>query len=145
MRFLEKLKPLGLLVLRVSLGIAFMTHGYPKLISDTVHWVRIFHNFYFPGYLAYVAGVLELFGGGLLVIGLFTRGAALLLAIEMGVVLVHTEIPAAGIYAFGRYELPLILGAASLALATTGAGSISIDAATFEFGRKAPKKTKGKD
>src|SRR5260370_39548017 len=49
MRFLEKLKPLGLLVLRVSLGIAFMTHGYPKLISDTVHWVRIFHNFYFPG------------------------------------------------------------------------------------------------
>jgi putative oxidoreductase len=145
MRFLEKLKPLGLLVLRLSLGIAFMTHGYPKLISDTAHWERIFSGFGFPGYLAYVAGTLELFGGGLLLIGLFTRGAALLLAIEMGAVLVHTEIPAAGIYAFGRYELPLILGAASLALATTGAGSISIDAATFEFGRKAPKKTKAKD
>src|SRR6266852_4508320 len=111
MRFLEKLKPLGLLVLRVSLGIAFMTHGYPKLISDTPHWERIFSGFGFPGYLAYVSGILELFGGGLLVIGLFTRGAALLFAIGMGVVLVHTEIPAAGIYAFGRYELPLMLGA----------------------------------
>ncbi len=145
MRFLEKLKPLGLLVLRVSLGIAFMTHGYPKLISDTAHWERIFSGFGFPGYLAYVSGILEMFGGSLLVIGLFTRGAALLLAIEMGVVLVHTEIPAAGIHAFGNYELPLILGAASLALSTTGAGSISIDGATFEFGRKAPKKTKAKD
>ena len=143
MKFLEKLKPLGLLVLRVSLGIAFMTHGYPKLISDTTHLQRIFSAFSFPEHL--LAGILELFGGGLLLIGLFTRGAALLLAIEMGVVVVHTEIPAAGIHAFGRYELPLILGAASLALATTGAGSISIDAATFEFGRKAPKKTKAKD
>jgi putative oxidoreductase len=145
MKFLEKLKPLGLLVLRLSLGIAFMTHGYPKLISDTAHWVRIFPGFGFPGYLVYVAGVLELFGGGLLVIGLFTRGAALLLAIEMGAVVVHTEIPAAGIHAFVSYELPLVLGAASFALATTGAGSISIDAATFEFGRKTPKKTKAKD
>jgi putative oxidoreductase len=143
MKFLEKLKPLGLLVLRVSLGIAFMTQGYPKLISDTTHLQRIFSGFGFPEHLA--AGILELFGGGLLVTGLFTRGVALLLAIEMGVVLVRTEIPAAGIYAFGRYELPLILGAASLALATTGAGSISIDAATFEFGRKPPKKIKAKD
>jgi putative oxidoreductase len=143
MKFLEKMKPLGLLVLRVCLGISFMTHGYPKLISDTAHLQRIFSGFGFPEHLA--TGILELFGGGLLVIGLFTRGAAMLLAIEMGVVLVHTEIPAAGIHAFGRYELPLILGAASLALATTGAGSISIDAATFEFGRKAPKKTKAKD
>ncbi len=143
MRFLEKLKPLGLLVLRLSVGIAFMTHGYPKLISETTHLQRVFSAFSFPEHLA--AGILELFGGGLLVIGLFTRGAALFLAIEMGVVVVHTEIPQAGIRAFGSYELALILGAASLALATTGAGSISIDAATFEFGRKAPKKTKAKD
>jgi len=143
MRFLEKLKPLGLLVLRLSLGIAFMTHGYPKLISDTAHLQRIFSGSGFPEHLA--TGILELFGGGLLVIGLFTRGAALLLAIETGVVLVRTEIPAAGIYAFGSYELSLILGAASLALATTGAGSISLDAATFEFARKAPKHTKTKD
>src|SRR6266852_1593134 len=110
MQFLEKLRPLGLLVLRVALGASFMFHGYPKL-SDPARWLKAFPGFGFPGYLAYVSGILELFGGGLLVVGLFTRGAALLFAIEMGVVLVHTEIPAAGIYAFGRYELPLMLGA----------------------------------
>jgi hypothetical protein len=48
-----------------------------------------------------------------------------------------------GIYAFGRYEMPLLLGAMSLALVTTGAGLISFDAFTFESHRpKAMKKAK---
>jgi len=142
MQFLEKLKPLGLLVLRVALGGIFMFHGYPKLFDDPAHWVQAFAKMGFPGYFAYLAGVLELFGGGLLIIGLFTRGAALLLAIEMGVALVRVHIPASGIYAVEKYELPLILGAAALALATTGAGFISFDAFTFESRRKVGKKSK---
>src|ERR1019366_8786276 len=96
----------------------------------------------FPVYFAYIAGVFELFGGGMLVIGLFTRGAALLLAIEMGIALARVHIPAVGIYAVGKYELPLVFGAAALALATTGAGVISLDAFTFEGGRRAAKKSK---
>jgi hypothetical protein len=32
-----------------------------------------------------------------------------------------------------------------VALVTTGAGVISLDAFTFESGKKAPKKSKGKD
>src|ERR1700722_17701799 len=142
MRFLDKLRPLGLLVLRAALGIAFMFHGYPKLLTDTTHTMQLMTKSGFPGYFAYIAGVLELFGGGLLVIGLFTRGIALLFAIEMGIALAKVHIPAVGIYAVGKYELPLIFGAAALALATTGAGLISIDAFTFEGGRKAAKKTK---
>jgi putative oxidoreductase len=144
MQFLEKLKPLGLLVLRVALGTAFMFHGYPK-VSDAPHWVQMMPKMGFPGYFAYIAGVLELFGGGLLIIGLFTRGAALLLAIEMTAALVKTHIPAVGIYAVGQYEVPLVFGAAALALATTGPGLISLDAFTFESRRKPPKKFKGKD
>ena len=144
MQFLEKLKPLGLLVLRLALGASFMFHGYPKL-NEPVRWLKAFPGFGFPSYFAYISGILELFGGGLLVLGLFTRGAALLLAIEMGLVLARTSIPAVGIYALGKYELPLLLGAAALALATTGAGVISIDAFTFESGRKSSKKSKRKD
>jgi len=144
MYFLEKLKPLGLLVLRLAVGVAFMFHGYPKL-SDPAHWLKAFPGFGYPSYFAYISGILELFGGGLVIIGLFTRGAALLLAIEMGLVLARTTIPAVGIYAVGKYETPLLLGAAALALATTGAGLISIDAFTFEGGRKSPKKSKKKD
>jgi putative oxidoreductase len=144
MQFLEKLKPLGLLVLRLAVGASFMLHGYPKL-SDPAKWLKAFPGFGFPGYFAFISGILEVFGGGLLVLGLFTRGAALLLAIEMGLVVGRTTLPAVGIYAFGRYELPLLLGAAALALATTGAGVISLDAFTFESRRKTPKKSKTKD
>src|SRR6266852_1767597 len=143
MQFLEKLRPLGLLVLRVALGASFMFHGYPKL-SDPARWLKAFPGFGFPGYFAYVAGILELFGGGLLVVGLFTRGAALLLAIEMGVVLGRVTIPAVGIYALGKYETPLLLGATALALATTGAGLLSVDAFTFESKSKSTKKWKKK-
>ena len=144
MQFLEKLKPLGLLALRVALGASFLFHGYPK-IGDPARWLKAFPGFGFPSYFAYVSGLLEVFGGGLLILGLFTRGAALLLAIEMGLVLGRTKIPAVGIYAFSQYELPLLLGAMALAVATTGAGAISIDAFTFESGRKSPKKSKKKD
>src|SRR5712692_11928510 len=144
MQFLEKLKPLGLLVLRLAIGASFLYHGYPKL-SDPARWLKAFPAMGFPSYFAYISGILEVFGGGLLIAGLFTRGAALLLAIEMGLVLGRTTIPSVGIYAFGRYEFPLLLGAMALALVTTGAGLISIDAFTFESGRKSVKKSKAKD
>ena len=144
MQIQEKLKPLGLRVLRLAVGASFIFYGYPKL-SEPARALRAFPGYGFPGYFAYIAGIFELFGGGLLILGLFTRGAALLLTIEMGVVLGRTMLPKVGIYAVGQYDLPLLLGAASLALATTGAGVISLDAFTFESRRKAPKKSKSKD
>src|SRR3984957_16522648 len=137
MQILEKLKPLGLLLLRVALGASFIFHGYPKL-NHPAQALKEFSGYGLPSYFAYISGILEVFGGGLLIVGLFTRGVALLLAIEMALVLSRTIIPAVGIYAFYQYETPLLLGAASVALATTGAGLISIDAFTFESRRKPP-------
>jgi putative oxidoreductase len=144
MQFMERLKPLGLLLLRIAAGAIFMFHGYPKL-KDPAHWFRIFAGYGVPGYFVYVSGILELFGGGLLILGLFTRGIGLLLAMEMGIVLAHMGFLGATLRTFGEYELPLLSGAAVLALATTGAGLISIDSFTFESRRKATKKSKSKD
>jgi putative oxidoreductase len=144
MQFFEKLKPLGLLVLRLAIGASFIFHGYPKL-NDPARWLKAFPGMGCPSYFAYISGILEVFGGGLLILGLLTRAAALLLAIEMALVLIRTRLPAVGIYAFGQYEVALILGAAALALATTGAGMISLDALTFESARKGPRKSKGKN
>ena len=141
MRFLEKLKPLGLFILRAALGATFIFHGYPKL-SDPARALKAFPGFGFPSYFAYISGIIEFFGGGLLIVGLLTRGAALLLAIEMGLVLGRTILPSVGIYAFGKYETELLLGATAFALVTTGAGALSLDAFTFESGRKSGKKTK---
>ena len=144
MQFLERLKPLGLLILRLAVGASFIYHGYPKL-SDPARWLKAFPGMGFPSYFAYISGILDVFGGILLILGLFTRGAALLLAIEMGLVIGRTKLPTVGIYAFGQYEFQLVLGAAAVALATTGAGLISLDAFTFESRRKAPKKSRAKD
>jgi putative oxidoreductase len=144
MQFFDRLKPLGLLILRAALGASFIYHGYPKL-SDPAHALRQFAGYGFPPYFAYIFGILEVFGGACLIAGLFTRGIALLLAIEVGLVFVRAVLPSVGVYEFGRYEMPLLLGAMALALVTTGAGAISIDAFTFESQRKSPKKSKAKD
>jgi putative oxidoreductase len=132
MKTLSSLQPLGLLLLRVALGIIFITHGYPKL-AHGAGMQRFFIEHGLPGYFLYVAGVLELFGGGLLLLGLFTRGAALLLAIEMGVAIwkVHGS---RGILAVHEYEFPLVMAMGCLALATIGAGIISVDHPLFGNG-----------
>ena len=126
MRFLDSLQPLGLLILRIALGLIFLTHGYPKLIRPNLEMQHMFVQHGLPAQFVYVAGVLEAFGGVLLVLGLFTRPAALLLAIEMGVAIwkMHS---AGGIMAVHLYEFPLAMGAGCTALATVGAGLISID------------------
>ena len=84
----------------------------------------------FPGYFVGLAGILECAGGSLLVIGLFTRPTALLLAIEMGIVIWKVKL-VHGVMAVNEYQFELALGAACLALATVGAGVLSMDHLVF--------------
>ncbi|MDP9340451.1 MAG: DoxX family protein [Acidobacteriota bacterium] len=129
---LNALQPLGLLLLRLALGIIFISHGYPKLTHPGgMHGMFTQHGL--PGYFVAVSGMLEVFGGGLMILGLFTRVAALLLAIEMAVAIwkVHSG---GGLIAIHNYEFPLALLAGCFALATVGAGQASIDHALYEGG-----------
>jgi putative oxidoreductase len=130
---LNALQPLGLLVLRIALGIIFVYHGYPKLAHSNSGMQGVFVQHGLPGFFVYVAGILEAFGGGLILVGLFARPAAMLLAIEMGVAIwkVHSG---HGYLAVHEYEFPLAMGAACFALATVGAGMISLDGLLFEGG-----------
>src|SRR5271168_2897051 len=80
MQSLEKLKPLALLLLRLALGIILVYHGYPKLFAHTHEAMQGFEHMGFPGYFVYIAGVIEFFGGCLLIVGLFTRIAGMLVA-----------------------------------------------------------------
>jgi putative oxidoreductase len=134
MKSLNSLQPVGLLALRLTLGIIFFSHGYPKLAHQGAGMQGFFVQHGLPGNFVYIAGVLEVFGGILLVLGLFTRGATLLLAIEMGVALwkVHSS---SGYLAVHEYEFPLTLLTACFALATVGAGTISLDYPLFENGK----------
>ena len=145
MRNLEKLKPLALLLLRLGLGIIFVYHGYPKLFGNTRAAMQGFEHMGFPGYFAYVAGVIELFGGIMLIFGLFTRVAGLLLAGEMAVAIWRVHLPEGPITQVKNYEFPLALAVAAFALAAMGAGLISLDHAAFGDRRKSPRKFKEKD
>jgi putative oxidoreductase len=132
-KFLGSFQPLGLLVLRVAVGLIFLVHGYPKLTRSATAMQGMFVQHGLPAQLVYVAGVLETFGGILLIFGLFARPAALLLAIEMGVAMVKVH-GGHGIMALHEYEFPLVLLAACLALATVGAGVLSGDHLFFGEG-----------
>jgi putative oxidoreductase len=145
MQSLDRLKPLALLLLRVALGIIFIFHGYPKLFTHTRETMQMFEHMGFPGYFAYVAGTFEFFGGIMLILGLFTRIAGLLLAGEMTIALWRVHLPQGPITMVKNYEFPLMLAVAAFTLATVGAGLISLDQAIFGRGRKAPRRAKDKD
>jgi putative oxidoreductase len=126
MKFLNTLQPVGLLILRVALGMIFIYHGYPKLVRADAMMRQFFIQHGFPGYFVGLAGILECVGGGLLLAGLFTRPAALLLAAEMGIAIWKVKM-VHGVFAVNEYQFELALAAACVALATVGAGSLSVD------------------
>jgi putative oxidoreductase len=126
MKFLNSFQPFGLAVLRVALALIFIFHGYPKLVRADAMMREFFVQHGFPGYFVGLAGILECVGGGLLLIGLFTRPAALLLAAEMGIAIWKVKL-VHGVFAVSEYQFELVLAAACVALATVGPGSLSVD------------------
>lgn len=137
MQMADRLKPLGLLALRLGVAVIFLSTGYDKLFGAPGKWLAWFPKQGFPSYFAYIAGSLELFGGFLLVLGLLTRITGLLLAIQMAIAVWKVSLPHSGIYNVEAYGLPLMLGVACFALFTVGAGMLSVDGATFERAGKA--------
>ena len=145
MQTLEKLKPFALLLLRSALGVIFIYHGYPKLFGHAQDAVKNFVDMGFPGYFAYLAGVVEFFGGCMLIVGLFTRVAGLFIALVMAVGLWKAHHILLDPLAVRNYELPLVLAVSAFALASLGAGLISFDHALFREGGSAPRRARKKD
>ena len=134
MNFLKKWEPFTLLLLRCGLALVFIYHGYPKLFGGTERFIESFQAIGLPAYVVYVAGGIEFFGGLAVGLGLVTPIAGLLLVFDMAAAMWKYNFNA-GIYAVREYELPLILGLASLVIAATGGGPFSLD--RLIFGRKA--------
>src|SRR5258705_13071227 len=84
MKSLNAFQPFGLAILRGALALIFIYHGYPKLVRADAAMREFFVQHGFPGYFVGLAGTLEGIGGGMLLIGLFTRPAAMLLAVGVG-------------------------------------------------------------
>ena len=135
MNFLKRWESVALLLLRLGLATIFIYHGYPKLFGGTERFVESFQAIGLPAYVVYVAGVIELFGGIALALGLFTPIAGLLLVLDMAAAMWKYNLNE-GISAVREYELPLILGLAALAIAANGGGPFSLDRLIFSKKRE---------
>ncbi len=79
--FLDKYRDVGLLILRVGIGVMFVFHGYPKLIAGPEAWAMIGGSMKVLGIgfaqtaWGFMAALSECAGGILLAVGFFTRPA----------------------------------------------------------------------
>jgi putative oxidoreductase len=117
--------PRALSVLRIVAGLLIIQHGMGKIIG-------------FPAFAAYAkvqplsligaAGFIELIGGALLVLGLFTQPAAFILSGEMAVAYFMSHAPKDFFPLVNGGTLAIMYCFTFLYLATAGAGPWSLDA-----------------
>ena len=124
------LRDLAILIARIGIGAVFIAHGWQKL--STIGIDAVAANFEqsdvpLPTLAAWCAALVELVGGGALVLGVLTQLVGVLLALDMvgAYFFVH-----AGNGMFvneGGAELVLALAVSSLLIAAMGAGRASAD------------------
>ncbi len=125
----------GLLVLRVVAGLAFVIHGWSK-IQHPFTWMG--PDATTPGILLALAAISEFLGGIAWIVGALTPLASLGILSTM-VVATHMHMVILGqpfIGKEGSYELPLVYLCVALLLLLAGPGKLSVDA--LLFGRKEP-------
>ena len=109
-------------LLRIGAGLLFMQHGAQKLFQ-----VMGFDNALDPLSQLWFAGVLEMWGGLLIVFGLFTRPVAIVLALEMSVAYVQAHLPRGGAPVENQGELALLYLLIWTFMAVNGPGGFSLD------------------
>lgn len=116
---------LGLLLIRVALGVVFLYHGWTK-VADMEPVIGFFGTLGFAPWLAYLVAWVETIGGVALIFGVFTRYAAIVLAVVALVALVKVHLPNGFSVSAGGYEFILVLLLGSIALVTMGEGKYSL-------------------
>ena len=129
MRYLDRLQPLALLVMRIVLGAIMIAHGSQKVFGNLHNFAHMVGGMGLPAWLGYVAAFTEFIGGLLILAGFFTRPAALAICIDLTVAIwkVHLHNGLTGSPGHPGYELPLVGAALAFALIFFGGGPIAID------------------
>jgi putative oxidoreductase len=132
-RFYAKFSPCAEVALRIGLGLILIPHGLQKLFgwlggAGLVRFAQIFEGIgYKPGlFWAIVVGLTEALGGLLLVLGLFTRPAALFVVIFMLNAIYVTS--AKGFFwTAGGAEYSILILLTALYFLIRGGGACSLD------------------
>jgi putative oxidoreductase len=123
--FLAAWTPRTLALLRIVAGFLFLQHATAKLFG-------VPHNPFFDHLALFslvgFAGVLELIGSPLLIVGLFTRATAFILSGEMAVAYFLEHAPHGFSPLVNHGEAAVLYCFIFLFLATAGAGAWSVDA-----------------
>jgi putative oxidoreductase len=136
LRVLDRLQPLALLVMRLTLGAIMVTAGYHKVFGGLHRHSEFVHHLGLPAWLGYVSAFTEFLGGLLIIAGLLTRlaGFAASVNFAVAVLMVHWHNGLMGSPDRPGYALPLALGTLAFALIFLGGGPISIDHALLGGG-----------
>lgn len=128
---LSKFDFFGVLLLRIGVGALLAFHGYPILTGGGKVWADVGEgasiatlpsNFFEAAGLA--SGILQVAGGILLIIGLFTRGTALLLTVVVSFALAnHIAAGSFQLSFLAHLQMTLVL----LGLVFIGPGRLSLD------------------
>jgi putative oxidoreductase len=134
---LEKLRDIPLLLLRLLLAYGFYGPAMRKIqnFEGTAQWFESM-NYPFPLFSAYLAGVTELLGVFLLLLGLGTRIISLPLMFVMGVAIFNVHWAGGFAAANNGFEIPLYYLLMLLTLTVFGSGRISVDYLITRFSKK---------
>ena len=125
----------SILVLRVILATILIVSGYQKLFGSgisefTDYLVR--HGIVLSPLFGIIVPVLEFFGGIAILLGLFTRYVAILIAIQFVYISIHYKpILVGGSGVWKSVRIDLTLAAMAILLITHGGGRMALDRLLF--------------
>ena len=126
MRYLDRLQPLALFVMRLTLGAVMVGHGYHKVFGGLQQHAHFVASLGLPAWTAYLSSFAEFFGGLLVLFGLFTRAAAFAICIDLSVAIAKVHFHN-GLIGERGYEFPLALATLAFALVFFGGGPMAFD------------------
>lgn len=134
------LRNIGLLILRVGLGIMLILHGYPKMFGGPEKWTEVGAAAQYAGidfapmFFGFMAGVTEFFGGIFLILGVFFIPTVLFLIVVMFV----AAMKQIGVgESFVHYSHSIEIAIVFLGMLFIGPGKYSLD-------RKLQKRSRGR-
>jgi putative oxidoreductase len=128
-RYLDRLQPLALLLMRLALGAIMVAHGYHKVFGGLHYHAQMVAGLGLPAWLGYVSAFTEFLGGLLILVGFFTRAAGFAVGIDLVVAIwkVHLHNGLIGSPDRPGYEFALAAAALAFALVFFGGGPIALD------------------